>query len=143
LIQHLKTESSINDAINISPPAARMEAKFPNPVKNFINEHVHSIAQLDVLVTLHNDPRVAWTSEQIAHRLYLRPQITHELLIDLVHRGFVTQGDGGFRYEPADDSVRGAIDQLAGLYQQRRVAVIAEIFAKPPGSVPPTLRAPD
>jgi DNA-binding IclR family transcriptional regulator len=114
-----------------------MEAKFPNPVKNFIKEHIHSIAQLDALVTLHNDPRIAWTSEQVAKRLYLRLQAAHELLIDLVHRGFATQRDGGFRYEPADDSARHAIDQLAELYQQRRVAVIAEIFAKPPGSIPP------
>jgi DNA-binding IclR family transcriptional regulator len=120
-----------------------MEAKIPNHVKSFINEHVHSIAQLDVLVTLRNDPRIAWTPEQVANRLYLPPQTTHELLIDLVHRGFVTQRDGGFRYEPADDSVHGAIDQLAELYQQRRVAVIAEIFAKPSGSAPPTLGAPD
>ncbi len=120
-----------------------METRFPNLVKDFIKEHVHSIAQLDVLLLLHNDSSIVWTSEQVANRLYLRLPSAHELLMDLVHRGFVIHHDIGFRYQPTDNAVRGAIDQLAELYQVRRVAVIAEIFAKPIGSGSPVLRALD
>jgi len=107
----------------------------PNDVKDFINQHIHSLAQLEVLLTLRLEPERLWTIDEITSALYLQRQMVHDLLLDVVRRGLAEQESGNFRYRPANDTLGGLIDRLAQLYHERRVAVTTEIFAKPVDSV--------
>jgi hypothetical protein len=107
----------------------------PNDVKEFISRHIHSLAQLEVLLTLRREPERLWTIDEITSALYLQRQMVNDLLLDVVRRGLVEQEGGNFRYRPANDIIGGLIDRLAQLYQERRVAVTTEIFAKPVDSV--------
>jgi DNA-binding MarR family transcriptional regulator len=107
-----------------------MPDEFPREVTEFINQHVHSLAQLEVLLMLHRDPGRIWTAEQMTNSLYLQRKMVEDLLADLVGRGFATENNGTFNYKPASDVAHGLIEQLAHLYQERRVTVISEIFAK-------------
>jgi len=111
-----------------------MAEEFPKDVKEFISQHVHSLAQLEVLLMLHRDQGRSWTPEQITSSLYLERQMVEDLLADLVGRGFAAEENSAFRYKPAGDVVHGLIERLAKLYQERRVTVISEIFAKPADS---------
>lgn len=113
-----------------------MDADFSPPVKQFIDEHIHSVAQLEVLLALHQNPDALWTIEQVTSRFYFQPQMANELLIDLVRRGLVAQQGAAFRYAPADTAIAPLIDELAKLYRERRVAVTSRIFSKPAGSDP-------
>ena len=108
-----------------------MSNDFPADVKEFIGKHIHSVAQLEILLTLLREPERAWTSAEITKGLYLEPQMVTQLLRDIVQRGFAVQTEASFRYQPANDADRQLIERLAQVYQERRVAVIAEIFSKP------------
>jgi hypothetical protein len=61
--------------------------------------------------------------------------MVNDLLLDVLRRGLAEQEGGSFRYRPANDALAGLIDRLAQLYQERRVAVTIEVFAKPIDSV--------
>jgi hypothetical protein len=107
----------------------------PSDVKDFISQHIHSLAQLEVLLTLRREPDRLWTPVELTSSLYLDRQIVNELLVDIVRRGLAEQDGDKFRYRPVTDDVAGIIDRLAQLYQERRVAVTTEIYAKPVDSV--------
>jgi DNA-binding MarR family transcriptional regulator len=108
-----------------------MSSDLPADVKEFIGKHIHSVAQLEVLLMLRREPDRTWTLEQLTNGLYLQSQMVARLLTDIVQRGFAVQEQGSFRYQPANDEERQLIDRLAHMYQERRVAVITEIFSKP------------
>lgn len=108
-----------------------MTDDFPADVKEFIGKHIHSVAQLEVLLMLRSDPERIWTLDEITSGLYLQSQMVAHLLTDVVQRGLAVQAPCGFRYQPANEADRRLIDLLAHVYQERRVAVITEIFSKP------------
>jgi DNA-binding MarR family transcriptional regulator len=108
-----------------------MTGDLPADVKEFIGKHIYSVAQLEVLLMLRGEPDRTWTLDEITNRLYLQSQMVARLLTDIVQRGFAVQEQSCFRYQPANDVVRRLIDRLAHMYQERRVAVITEIFSKP------------
>jgi hypothetical protein len=108
-----------------------MDDAFSNDVREFIGKHIHSVAQLEILLMLRSEPTRYWSADEITKKLYLQLQMTERLLLNMVQRGFAVQSDSGFRYHPANSSDRGAIDRLAQVYHERRVAVTAEIFSKP------------
>jgi hypothetical protein len=107
-----------------------MADDFPREVTEFINQHVHSLAQLEVLLMLYREPGRTWTAEQVTNSLYLQRKMVEDLLADLVGRGFATENDSTYGYRRAGDLVHGLIGQLEQLYQERRVTVISVIFAK-------------
>jgi hypothetical protein len=107
----------------------------PSDVKEFISQHIYSLAQLEVLLTLRREPTRLWTVNEVTSSLYLQRQMANELLADVVRRGLAEQLDGNYRYRPANETVADIIDRLARLYEERRVAVTTEIFAKPVDSV--------
>ena len=108
-----------------------MADEFPADVKEFIGKHIHSVAQLEILLMLRKEPERTWTSAEITSALYLQSQMVAQLLADIAQRGFAVQTENCFRYQPANDADRQLIERLAQVYQERRVAVIAEIFSKP------------
>jgi DNA-binding MarR family transcriptional regulator len=108
-----------------------MSNDFPADVKEFIGKHIHSVAQLEILLMLLREPERTWTSVEITKGLYLESQMVTQLLTDIVQRGFVVRTESSFRYQPTSDADRQLIERLAQVYQERRVAVIAEIFSKP------------
>jgi hypothetical protein len=108
-----------------------MDEVFSNDVKQFIGQHIHSVAQLEVLLTLQRDPTRQWTADEITTLLFLQPKMVRDLLGDLLRRGFVTQTGEQFQFQPASSELSGLIERLARLYGERRVAVTTEIFSKP------------
>jgi hypothetical protein len=111
-----------------------MNEEFPKDAKDFIHQHIHSVAQLEVLLALHREPDRRWTVEEMTGSLYLQPQMVADLLQDLARRGFAGEENGVFRYRQDRDDIRAIMDRLAQLYKERRVAVAAEIFAAPADS---------
>jgi len=108
-----------------------MDEVFPNDLKEFIGQHIHSVAQIELLLTLQREPERQWTADELTTLLFLQPQMVHQILMDLVRRGFVAHSDDRFRYQPTNEAVADLIGRLAKLYRERRVAVATEIFSKP------------
>jgi hypothetical protein len=115
---------------------AAVAQEIAEPVRRFIAQHVHSAAQLEVLLLLRAVPDREWSVQDVARAQVSTPDMAERLLEDLRERGLVA-GDGvprNYRYAPPDD-LPAVIDGLAEAYATRRVAVVGLIFSKPSPSV--------
>src|SRR5688500_16856700 len=99
-----------------------MDSDFPIELKQFIAQHVESLAQLEALLNLRQDPQKQWRSPELAQRLYITPDMCEAILMDLERRGFVSRApDDAFRYDARDAHADKLLGDLAMIYQQRRV----------------------
>jgi hypothetical protein len=114
-----------------------MSDDFPAELKQFIAQHVESLAQLEALLILRQDPHRHWQSPDLAQRLYITPDMCEGILADLERRGFTARASGAaaYHYQPRDLAADRLLDDLSTIYQQRRVAVITEIYSKPVNKV--------
>ena len=111
-----------------------MATEFPTEIEQFIGQHIESLAQLETLLLLRRDPARGWSSADLARQLYVTTDVSTGIVADLERRGFVMRDAANsdlIRYRSASATIDELIDQLASLYQQRRVAVITQIYSKP------------
>jgi hypothetical protein len=107
---------------------------FSPAVEKFIAQHIESLAQLESLLLMRAERDRAWTCDDLTKRLYLRAEDCASILLNLESRGFVRRNAADaaqFQYHSQDPAVDALVDQLAATYQERRVAVITQIYSKP------------
>jgi hypothetical protein len=102
-------------------------------VRNFIAENIQSVAQLELLLLLHDTPQQGWSATDAARSFGLSPEMTLGLLRGLCQQGFAAASGEMelFRYAPRSQEFERLIGQLSTLYQQRRVSLIQLIYARP------------
>ena len=116
--------------------APRVAKEISEPVRRFIAQHVHSAAQLEVLLLLRAVPDREWSEEDVARAQVSTPGMAAQLLEDLRTRDLVS-ADGAprrYRYAPPPALV-AVVDDLAEAYATRRVTVVGLIFSKPSPAV--------
>ena len=106
---------------------------FPAELRGFIAQHVESLAQLEALLLLRGEPSQEWDVAELARRLYISDAMCQGILAELERRGFLARNAAGdrFHYACADAQLDQLLAQLATFYQDRRVAVITEIYSNP------------
>ena len=106
---------------------------FPADLKQFLAQHVESLAQLEALLMMHREPQRTWTSDEVARGLYISGDMCQGIIADLERRGFVVQqaNGEGVRYAGQDAERTALLSRLAALYRERRVAVITQIYSSP------------
>jgi hypothetical protein len=112
-----------------------MSDDFPAELKQFIAQHVESLAQLEALLILRQDRTAHWKSADLAQRLYITPDMCEAILLNLRQHGFADQAAEGYYYRPHSPDADRVLADLTTMYQQRRVAVITEIYSKPVNKV--------
>ena len=115
-----RNEASVNDPL-------------PTEVRQFIAQQIESVAQLEALLLLRRDPQKGWSSDELSRQLYLSDNMCQSMLDDLERRRYVARDADGktFRYAAANPQNDALLGLLAGLYAERRVAVISEIYSNP------------
>jgi hypothetical protein len=111
-----------------------MATDFPAEIEQFIGQHIESLAQLETLLLLRREPGRSWSCADLARQLYVTADVCTGIVTDLQRRGFLLLDAANvdlIRYRSAGPETDQLIDQLAELYQQRRVAVITQIYSKP------------
>ena len=109
-----------------------MSDDFPGELKVFVAQHVESLAQLEALLLLKQNPSQTWSSIELAQKLYITVDMCRGLVGDLERRGFVERlPEDRFQYRSPDAESDRRLGELEALYQTRRVAVITEIYSKP------------
>jgi hypothetical protein len=111
-----------------------MADEFPVELEQFIAQHIQSLAELEALFLLRREPERQWDCAEMSRLLYITADMCGGLLADLHRRGFVQRvpdTDDVYQYQPADPEVDRLLGQLAAIYQERRVAVITQIYSKP------------
>lgn len=94
---------------------------------------ITSVEQLEILLLLRREAERRWTPSEVAEELRSSESSVAKRLGDLHSGGLVERvgNDGTFRYAPASEWLRGAVDSLADLYAESPYRVIDMIFAKP------------
>jgi hypothetical protein len=103
-------------------------------VEQFISKHIESLAQLETLLMMRREPERAWTCDALTKLLYLRAEDCGAIFSDLVARGLVQRAalePPQFQYRSQGPATDSLVDELAAAYQERRVAVITQIYSKP------------
>lgn len=111
-----------------------MADDFSNDVKQFIEQNVESLAQLEMLLLMRQDPGRAWDAAEIAKALYIPPEMAESFLLDFTRRGYIQTNlptTMRFVYGPLDENLSRLIDEVVTAYQERRVAITSLIYSKP------------
>jgi hypothetical protein len=99
----------------------------PEDLRRFVLTSIPSVPFLEALLLMRADPAQAWRRDTLARRLYVREKTAESLLADLCTAGIAVQcrdaDEDGYRYAPADASLRERIDRLADLYAKHLVEV--------------------
>jgi len=104
-------------------------------VLQFVDRHIESVEQLEVLLLLVEDER-AWKPAEILQRIQSSSASIDQRLASLRNAGFVSEESPGvFRYAPADEQTRRTIRDLADSYRERRVRIIEAIYSRKTDSV--------
>lgn len=112
----------------------RMADDFGAEIRQFIDQNIESIAQLEALILLRQDAQRRWGAEEIGKALYIPTEMAAILLADFGRRGFVQvvpQSNIQYSYHVVDDRLDKLISEVAAAYQDRRVALISLIYSKP------------
>jgi hypothetical protein len=110
--------------------ATRMTSdEFPADIKQFIADHIDSVAQLELLLLVRGDPSRAWTPHDAARTRYASADAIAMKMADLQSGRLLAAGVGErtFVYRPENAELAWQVDRLADLYQERRVTVITAI----------------
>jgi DNA-binding IclR family transcriptional regulator len=103
-------------------------------VRRLVESHIQSVAKLEVLLLLRQRPSERLTANQVAQTLYMQPSMMASLLVELVRSGLIEANEESpprYQYKPRSQELGSAMDELATLYQNRRVAVVGLIHSAP------------
>jgi predicted ArsR family transcriptional regulator len=105
-------------------------------VQRFIDAHINSVEQLEVLLLLRSDPQRSWMSNEVSKELATSPDAAALRLADLAEQGLIeAEGDPvpHYRYGTPSRKVAADVAAVAEAYAKRRVSVISAIFSEPTG----------
>lgn len=108
-------------------------AGIPADVEQFIQTHIDSVEQLEVLLHLEKNNLRDLTAAAVASALYSNPQAISMRLRKLIAEGLVGSVDDEeplYHYRPESPAKDAMVKNLARIYEERRVAVITAILAR-------------
>ena len=103
-------------------------------VKNFLNQHINSVLQLEALLLLRANRDQAWDIEAVSKELSVDTDVARLHLNELVRGGLLilTKEDTmRYCYKPSNSQIDTLVSKMGAAYATHRVAVISRIFAKP------------
>lgn len=102
----------------------------PEPVRELIVRRIDSVADLEALLLLRNEPQQQWNANSVARRLYIDEARAAATLQRLVQHGLAAMQDGICRYAAETPGLADAVQALGDIYSQRLVAITALIHGK-------------
>ena len=111
-----------------------MPDALPPNVQNFVTGHIRSIAQLELLLLLAENPARTMTVKDAAKELYTAEGMTLPLLESLRAIGLITvdqSPEPRYGYAPKTAELATVVADLAQAYRERRVTIINLIYSAP------------
>ena len=102
----------------------------PEDVRDLIQRHIDSVAQLEALLFLRMRPSESLAASEIAGRLYAPEAELARSLAQLSQDGFLVREHDKYRYECSDEK-RLRVERLAVAYSRHLIPITNLIHAKP------------
>lgn len=117
-----------------------MPGELPAAVTQLIRRRLHSVLDIETLLLLRSQPAAQWSGRALAIALYISEEAAGEHLAKLYANGLLAADQVAppatlYRYEPRDEAIAKAVDELAVVYAQRKVRVIEFLYSGPMDSV--------
>ncbi|MDC3962501.1 hypothetical protein [Polyangium jinanense] len=109
----------------------------PIPVElvRFIQEHVSSLEQLEVICLLRNSAPREWRADEVSRELGSSLMSIGRRLEHLADQQFIkvrhTERGPVYQHGPESEDIAALIDAAARLYKERRLAVIDLVYGRP------------
>ena len=103
-------------------------------MRDFIQRHIDSIAQLEALLLLFNRQGEAWTSEAVAGQLYIDRDQAAQVLEQLRADGLAGCAGGTYSFNGEPPGQREMARRLADVYAKHLIPVTNLVHAKPSGA---------
>lgn len=103
-------------------------------VHGFLAEHVHSTAELDLLLLMRRDPAREWTPEAAGAELRMPVPWAAGQLATLRAMGVLAAAPGAdaYHYAAAPELAR-VVDAVADAYRTHKTRVVSLIYSEPAG----------
>lgn len=101
---------------------------------SFLNQHIQSVGQLEVLLLIHSEPSHLWTAESVAQALRSNASSARTWLDSFASAGLVEKGSETvvtYRYVFKDAHLNVLVSQLIQEYKIRPLKVIDAITNRP------------
>lgn len=114
-----------------------MNGEITNEIKRFIQDHINSIEQLEILLLLASNPNQEWSALETSLKLYRRQDSVAACLEELRCQNLVTMREEAVAlYRYAHEARRNVLVQGVGrAYDVRKDAVIRLVFTRPHGDI--------
>ena len=105
----------------------------PPDVREFILRHIDSIAHLEALLLLLQQPDIKWSAASVADHLYIEPDQAVEVLQHLCETGLAGCNDAVYWFNAEPVGQLEVARRLAELYSNHLIPVTNLVHAKPSG----------
>lgn len=111
-----------------------MAEAFPEDVVRFLDAHVESIDQLEILRVLGEEPAREWSAGALAAEVQVAPRAIEAHLTALRGRGLVGAEARGaetvYRFGPATPELDALARRVLQCYRERPVSMIKLVYAR-------------
>lgn len=110
-----------------------MTSEIPIDLANFIDQRLESVAQLEILILLKQNPDRHWSPADVAKVLCTAEGSCAQGLMHWQRHGLcgLISAEPRYHYQPANAQLDALVAGLLESYTDYRVSVISRIYAKP------------
>jgi hypothetical protein len=112
--------------------------KIPRDIQRFIEQHIDSVDQLEVLLLLGAEPEREWNATGVSSALYRQPEAAAARLEALAAGGLAVESGENpptYRLDRASADNERMVQALAHFYKHYKHAIITLIYERPRGSI--------
>lgn len=113
-------------------------------VDQFINDQIDSVPHLEALLLVWNNRPKAWSVEEMARSLYVRPEMAEKILDTLAQKNLVARGGPNgqaFVYESRSEQMDRLLADVDATYRKELVRISSMIHSKASAAVRDFARA--
>jgi hypothetical protein len=108
------------------------QGELPDDVYRFLQEHIRSIEQLEILLLLRDGAQRTWTPADVYQIVQSSERSVTDTLEALCRQGLIQKIEQprlAYQFQPKDDSLKETVARVAELYSERRVRVVQAIYS--------------
>ncbi|TFY97526.1 hypothetical protein EZ242_18590 [Ramlibacter rhizophilus] len=107
--------------------------ELPPELRRYIVSNIPSVPYLEGILLMRAEPERAWSTQEMARRLYVSESDSAPLLESAVANGVAVAAEGAeraYRYQPVSPELAALLDRLAAHYAADVVTVATLIHGK-------------